>query len=279
MKREFLLLFGIMMIVCVSFSSAECSLAVSLVSQDPYPAVPGDYVDIVFQVSGVENPDCGDVSFELLDSYPLKFDPGFNPNRTLKAGTFSRGYTSAWIVPYKVRLDSDALDGESEVEVIYSTKGSRFTGYAEKFNITIEDTRANFQIFVKSYDYTSRKLSIEVLNNAQNDVYALVLSVPPQDTIKIFGANQKIVGDLDSNDYTSTDFEAMPTAGEIEVKIEYSDVAGERRAINKKILFEPGYFEHTKPNNSTKIRNYAIAVIVVALAVWWFFRRKKKLIK
>ena len=37
--------------------SAVCNLDASLINQDPYPAIPGDYVTIVFQLAGVENPD------------------------------------------------------------------------------------------------------------------------------------------------------------------------------------------------------------------------------
>jgi len=56
----------------LTFVSAEgCNLDVSLINQDPYPATPGDYVKLVFQVNGVSNPQCGTVEFELLEQYPL----------------------------------------------------------------------------------------------------------------------------------------------------------------------------------------------------------------
>ncbi len=259
---------------------AECDLNVQLVNQDPYPSVPGDYVKILFQVSGVAGDDCGDISFELLENYPVSFDPGFNPIQTFKAGTFSRGYNSNWIVPYTVRIDSSALDGDAELEVLYSTKGTDSFRISQKYNLTIEEVRADFQVFVRSYDYSTNRFILEILNTAQNDILSLVVAIPSQDNIQILGGNRNIVGDLDSNDYTSTDFTAVPKDGKILLELEYTDKTGERRTIEKEIVFESKYFEHTKKDNSNTLRNIIIlGVVLVAFFAWRVFKKKKKLIK
>ena len=56
-------------IFLISLVSAVCTLEVSLVNQDPYPAVQGDTVRILFQVSGVQDSSCNGASFQL--------DPGY----------------------------------------------------------------------------------------------------------------------------------------------------------------------------------------------------------
>jgi hypothetical protein len=278
-KSSFVLL--ALLVLTSNFVLADCSLEVSMVNQDPYPAVPGDYVKILFQVSGVENPDCGDVSFDLLENYPLKFDPGFNPVQKLSAGTFSRGYNSDWIVPYTVRIDPSALDGDAEIEVLYSTGGVKTLKVSQEFNLSIEDVRADFKVFVRSYDYSTNRFVLEILNTAKNDVEAVVLEIPSQENIKILGGNKNIIGDLDSKDYTSTDFTAIPQDGKILVEIEYSDSTGERRSLEKEVVFDSSYFEHTKPSSSGTIRNLIILVVVVVLFFVWrhFRKRKKRLIK
>ncbi len=259
---------------------AECNLGLTMVNQDPDPAVPGDYVKLLFQVSGVEGSDCGDVSLELLNNYPIQFDPGFNPIQTFKAGTFSRGYNSNWVVPYNVRIDSAALDGDAEIEVLYSTKGVDSFKLSKKFNLRVEEVRADFQVFVRSYNYDTKILTLEILNTGKTDIKSLVLTVPSQETIKIFGGNRNIVGDLDSNDYTSTDFEASPSDGKILVELEYTDKTGERRSLEKEVVFESAYFEHTIPDNSANTRNLIIgAVIIVVFILWRVFKKKKKLIR
>src|SRR6056297_446729 len=54
-----------------SQQSTACNLNVSLINQDPYPVLPGNYVEVVFQVSGVDNTDCKGAKFELLEDYPF----------------------------------------------------------------------------------------------------------------------------------------------------------------------------------------------------------------
>ncbi len=275
----------IFLLLLVAFSAtsvlADCDLTVSMVNQDPYPAVPGDYVKILFQVSGVESTDCGDISFELLNNYPITFDPRFNPIQTFKAGTFSRGYNPNWLVPYTVRVDSSALDGDAEIEVLYSAKGSSSFKISQKYNLRVEEVRADFQVFVRSYDYSTNRLVLEVLNTAKNDIQSLVLMIPSQDKIKVLGGNRNIVGDLDSNDYTSTDFTAIPQDGKILLELEYTDKTGERRTLEKELVFDSSYFEHTKPDNSKMIRNVIVLVVVVGGFIAWrvLKKRKKKLIR
>ena len=87
MKR--MLILALIGLVLISFSSAECDLSISMINQDPYPAVPGDYVKVVFQVAGIEDPSCKEVSFELLEQYPIVFDPDQKRIYEIEAGTYS----------------------------------------------------------------------------------------------------------------------------------------------------------------------------------------------
>ena len=50
-----LALFGMLLIT--GLVSASCVLDTTLLNQDPYPAVPGDYVNLVFQVTGLQSID------------------------------------------------------------------------------------------------------------------------------------------------------------------------------------------------------------------------------
>ena len=276
MKKS-LILFLMLVFLMAGFVLAECKLNVELVNQDPYPAVPGDYVKLLFQVSGVQGPDCGEVSLELVENYPLKFDPGFDPVKTFNSGTFARGFSSNWAVPYTVRIDSEALDGDTEIEVLYSTKGSSSFKVSNLFNLRIEQVKADLQVLIRSYNYANNRLSLDVLNTAKNPLRSLVISIPSQETIRIFGGNQNIIGDLDSNDYTSTDFQAIPQDGTILVDLEYTDKTGERRQTQTEIVFDSEYFQHTIPDTSGQTRNIIIAVVVIlAIIVWVVLKKKKK---
>lgn len=104
MKRGIIIAFLISIFLLPTISALACNLDVNLINQDPYPAIPGDYVDVVFQITGVDNPECGTISFEVKEEFPFSLDPGETNPITLKAGVYERKYSSFFIAPYKIRV-------------------------------------------------------------------------------------------------------------------------------------------------------------------------------
>ncbi len=278
MKRGILLALLLLssLFLVATVNAAGCNLDISLINQNPYPAIPGDYIKIVFQIDGVGNPECGNVEFELLEQYPLIFDPNENPIVKITAGTYHKDFNSFLIAPYKVRIDKDALNGETPIEVRYKYK-SQTIYLQEEFNINIEDSRADFEVYVKNYNPLTKELILEILNTAKSDVEALTIEIPQQENIEIKGAKTNIVGDLDSNDYTTASFEAIPKKGEIQVKISYTDTINTRRVLEKTVLFEPEYFQDR--NGETKkvsIWLYLFLILSIVNIVRYYLRRRKK---
>ena len=173
MKKNLVMILGITLFSLVLFSLPSttaiippCELDATMINQDPYPASPGDYVKLVFQLTGVENPECGVISFELFENYPISFDPEDSPIVKIEGGTFQRAYSSSLIVPYQVRVDEDALDGENQIEVTF---GSEIPGQSFKqkiFYLEVENSIADFEIHIEEYSYDSKELTIEILNIA-----------------------------------------------------------------------------------------------------------------
>lgn len=277
MKKSILFVFFILMSInLVELSFAKCDLNVSLLNQDPYPAVPGDYVKIVFVVSGITSTDCGKVSLELIENYPLKFDPGFNPVRIQDSGTFSKDFSPNWIVPYKIRIDENAIDGDAEIEVAYSVKNSDVK-VIKKFNLRIEETKTDFDVFIKNYDFSTKKMTFEILNKGKGDASSVIVKIPKQENVKIIGGNTNIIGDLDSKDYTTFDFYLFPSNEKIKLSLEYLDKIGEKRILEKEVYFEAENFEHTKQSKTSQYKIYIIiAVLVVVFILWRIFKKRKK---
>jgi hypothetical protein len=266
----FLLTFGFANVL------ASCDLEVSLVNQDPYPAIPGEYVKLVFQIEGVDNSECGVVEFELLEQYPLIFDPGQKKVYSIDSGIYQRNYKSFLLATYQVRIDNDALDGDNLIETAYRF-GSHSVDFQNQFKLNIEDTRADFEVYVKDYDFQNKELVLEVLNIAKVDVEALTLEISNQENIQIKGSKFNIVGDLDSNDYTTANFEAIPKKGEFDVIIYYTDGIGERRSLKKSVLFESEYFEERVADQGQKSPwTYIMWIVVILLIVYYFWKRHKK---
>jgi len=277
MKKIVILFLSIFLLNLVS--ATQCQLSLSMINQDPYPAVQGDYVKLVFQLEGIENPQCGTIIVELLEKYPISFDPEESPRVIVQSGTFTKDYSSYLTVPYKVRVDNDALDGDNPLEVSYSYDegaGSSST-QTKQFNLNIKDVRADFEIHVKNYNLATNTIEFEILNIGENDIEALTVEIPEQENVDIRGSNKNIVGDLDSNDYTTADFEAVAQDGEITLNLFYTDLIGVRRQTQETVSFTKSPFEKQASNQSgSSAGTYIFILIIVGAIAYYIYRRIKK---
>ena len=277
MKKSVLIYLLIMFFSFTFVSSEACKLDISLINQDPYPAIPGDYVKVVFQVNGVSNPECGQVEFELLEKYPISFDPTDEPKIIFQSGIYKKDYSSFLTVPYKVRVDENALNGDNPIEVQYR-KGSNLVYETQQFMLNIEDPRVDFEVHVKDYDYTTNTITFEILNIGKNDVEAITLEIPKQNNIIVKGSNRNIIGDLDSNEYTTAEFEATPINGVIKLNIIYTDNINVRRIVESEVLFDSSYFQGRKADEKTNSYNiyYLIGAVILILIFFAYRNRKNK---
>lgn len=248
-----------------------CVLDVSLINQDPYPANPGEYVKVLFQINGLANPDCGVVTFQVKEEFPFTIKPGTENPVEVRSGTYSRKYSSFYNAPYEILVDKDAVDGDHSIEISYTTDTVE---KLKEFDINVEDTQVDFEIYVKNYDPLTKTLTFEMLNIGDNDIEALSLEIPKQTNIAIKGANRKVIGDLDSNEYTTADFEATVEDGKIEIKIIYTDVINVRRELTKEVMFDSSYFMDR--NGEVKKQPIWAYVLAAAFIAWIIYSRIKK---
>lgn len=244
-------------------------------SQDSYPAIPGDYVKLVFQIDGISDSACGDISLELSNKYPIAFDPGQESKVSLKSGTFVKDYSTHKLVAYKVRVDQNAVDGDNPIEVLLS-KGTSDGIESKEFNLFVEDTRADFELYVKNFDFTTDFVTLEVLNIAKVDVKSIALEILDYPNLTVKGAKTKIIGDLDSNEYTTAEFEMMPAETIIPVTVFYTDKAGFRRSIDKNVTLIPSLFQDRKADQkSTPVTSYIIGAVIIIAVIYWIYKRRK----
>ncbi|MBT3416632.1 hypothetical protein HON86_02485 [Candidatus Woesearchaeota archaeon] len=260
-------------------AKAECNINSNLIYQDPHPALPGDYVEVLFQISGVSS-GCEDgASIDLIYDYPFSLD-GKSSKKNLNANTYvGYNYGSNWNVVYNLRIDENAIKGDYELELRYKEgANASWNNYGfDNFNITIEDGRTDFEIHIQDHNILERNIVFEVLNIGDQDIEALTLEIPKQENIEIKGSNRNIVGDLDSNEYTTADFEAIPADGEILVRLYYTDSTNERRMITKTVVYDSTYFLGALENVAEdKTLTYFI-IAAVMLGIGLIFLRKRKL--
>lgn len=274
MKKSLLMLFTLSFILLPFISAAPCEISVSMINQDPYPAIPGDYVKVVFQIDGIANTECGTVNFGINENYPISLDPNVTNEITINSGTFQRSYSSFYLATYKLRIDENAIEGDNPIEIYYTNKNG--PEILKEFEIYVEDTRADFEVYVKDYNYATNEFTLEILNIEDVDIEALTIEIPKQDGIQIKGSNKKVIGDLDSNEYTTADFEAVLPEGETDIIIDviYTDSINVRRTIEKTIHFDSSYF--MERNGDKKSGSVWIYIIIALVIIWVVYKRVKK---
>lgn len=263
----------------IGLTSAEpCGLSAKLINQDPYPAIPGEYAKVVFQLDGLGNPVCGNVIFEIEQEFPFSLDPGSEYQVSVKGGQVS-DFGSYLLVPYKLRVNEEAVDGDNKITVRYATKQKFDQGVFTKqdFNIKVEDLRTDFEVSIKDYVSSTNTLTFEILNIGKHDVEALTIEIPKQDNIDVKGSSRNIVGSLDSNEDTTFSFEAVPRNGKIDIVVVYTDKITERRQLQKSLVFDSDYFSNrARDSGGTGVGTYVIVILILGVIAWYFWRRKKR---
>ncbi len=256
----------------ITTASAICDLDASLVNQDPYPAIPGEYVKVVFQLTGLENPDCEGAIFDLDLKYPFSSDEP--TEKVLPGTTYAYNYSSIWLLPYKLRIDKDALEGANKLEVKYKPGTDKSSSFyiKESFDIEVEDVRTDFEVYIKDYDEDTGTMTFEILNIGDNDVEALTVEIPEQENITVKGSSTTILGSLDSNEDTTFDFKVVPKKGYIKLKILYTDTINERRSLEKSVYFNP---ENFKKQKKFPFWTIAPTIILLLILIWILIRRRK----
>jgi hypothetical protein len=266
MKKEknqivFLVLFALatvflLNINLISAGTDSCNPTIKLVSQDPNPAVPNDYVKVVFEITDLG--DCEGFSVKLNPEYPFSIDSNESLIQTIESVPFTEDSRTVWMISYKLRVDPDAFDGDYNLKLQYKSGSSQnFAFYIEnKFNVTIQDSRTSFDAVIQ--ETSGSDVSIAIANIGKYTANSVVVRIPEQDSFTASGTDGQMVGNLESGDYTivgftisskattpqqnmnksRTDIPTTPsTASDTKLKFDiyYTDDLGERRVVNMEL--------------------------------------------
>jgi len=277
MKKGILLSAFAFLFVLSFVSAAGCDMAISLINQDPYPAIPGEYVKLVFELSGVGSPNCQGSVFEIAPEYPFSSDPGQLLAVDVNEISFINNYKQTVLVPYKLRVDKDAVDGDANVKTKLTIGSSDTSKYSfDNFNVSVKNVRAEFEVILNDYSYTTNNFVVGIINVGKNDAESLIVTIPEQENIKVIGASEKVIGSLASNDDTTVSFSAIPKAGPINVELSYNDKTNTRRTIDAQIVFQEGAFESTKASTGKSATYYTIVILIILVIGYLIYRHYKK---
>ncbi len=278
--KIFVFLLAITMMM--STALAICQLNVKLLNQDPVEAIPGSYVRVVFQLTGIENSECGTANFNLLPEYPFSLDPGVSSNASVVSGTrLIAPYNSQATIPFTLRVDNGALDKIYSLGASLSNNAPGSIYQKLNFDISVKDVRTNFEVAVQDYDSLTHIVTLSILNAGNDNVNALTADIVNKEKLSVKGATQSIIGSLDASQDSTFTYEIAPQTADIVLNLAYTDVNGYRRTMQKTVHFDPSYFtQRQKDVKKTSKTAYIIfGIIIILVAVWIyrkFFRKKEQ---
>jgi hypothetical protein len=251
----------------------DVSLKATFVNQDPYPAEPNAYVNLVFKLENWGTEKAENAVFELLPEYPFSLDTGVNATKELGTIGGLQNNQNAFLIKYKVRVDKDAIDGENEIEVkcTYNYAAENGVVVTDKFNVTVSNPRTNFDVVVQ--DSTAGTTTLAIANIGANTGYSVIVRIPEQQNFGVTGTSASVIGNLNAGDYTLVSFQvtsntgianissiegnipqnrpfnrtsfnrtasniSMVGGGNLAVEISYTDTLGIRRTVQKEVRLD-----------------------------------------
>ncbi len=194
-------------------------LKVSLISQDPDPVNPGEYVDVRWKVINDGSADAEDVVFEILPTYPFSLDPGQSAIQDIGSVWGLQQGERGIILHYKLRVAEDAVEGGNEIELKANVKG-----VSQIFNFTINVQTIDAAVGVTSVltepetivpgDESKIKIILKNLADSLMEDISLKLDLSSDDLplAPIGGTTEKRVRSLKPNSEIEVAFDVMALA-------------------------------------------------------------------
>jgi len=93
-------------------------IKVTLISQEPDPANPGDVIDLRFKIENTGSTPSGDMVFEILPEYPFSLYRG-TAQRTVGSLQGRQTDEEGAILLYKIKVDENAVEKEETIDIRY----------------------------------------------------------------------------------------------------------------------------------------------------------------
>ena len=239
----------------VSFASAAtydqfnyARLNFVLLKYDPFPASPGNVVDVWFKFENAGNQPTQNATFTIVPKYPFYLDAGDSAQKSFGAIPSE----AQVIIPYKLRVRPDAPSGGYNVTVNFCPIDSAC--YSQDFTLNVVDAKTDFDLAVQDFSDTS--LSLAISNIGKNQASAVTVRVNGQSGQTEYA---NILGTLAAGDYTiiSVPLTAIYSGGSgglnasagsagpatrpveaqrsLAVEISYTDSNGNRQVVSKQV--------------------------------------------
>lgn len=145
------LLFCLSYAVVASDSSTQ-DLRFSMINQDPDPVQPGGYVEARFSIQNYGFNSAESVLIEIIPDYPFSLDPGVSAQKDIGTILSRQLGENKVTLFYKLRVDTDAIEGDNKIELRYSLDNGRNWIKLDPFYIRVRNSATLLSIYDVSTD-------------------------------------------------------------------------------------------------------------------------------
>lgn len=247
MKKMIIMGILLLSLIC-SFTSAigDEIITLSLVNQDPDPALAGDVVEIRIGVENQGGESAENVILEILPSYPISILPGESNIQNI--GTLRAYQTGSEIkiVKFKARIDRDAIAGEYELKINRYQEGKESVSVQSTFSIDVESKESAEVIYIDQVELIPGKitpLKFTVNNVGSGPLRELSFKWETEDDIilPVGSDNTRYIKYIDIGGSAELEFNVIASANadpdlyKIDLTLTYYDpITGEETEINTK---------------------------------------------
>jgi len=126
--------------VGVAGDSSNADITVTMINQDPDPVEPGDNIELRFSVENYGTGTAENVLVEIVSDYPFSLEPGVSAQKQLGSISARQIGDDKVTLFYKMRVDKDAIEGTSEIDMRYSTNNGASWSKVGPFDVRIRAT-------------------------------------------------------------------------------------------------------------------------------------------
>jgi len=269
-------------------TSLTSSLVVQVLKYEPYPVSAGEWFTVYLKVENIGQEDAKNAKFTLVPEYPFSSTDTLVKEYGTIFGT-KHGYYSGYpedssqvILKYRVKVADNAPEGTSDLKLMIQSNKNDPSGVSVTTLLPIEVGKTKTDFDVVMQDSTTQGTAFAISNIGNNDATAATVSIEPQDNVNITGARSSIIGNLAKGDFTTVSFQILPNTNlnEVSVKIDYTDTAGVRNTLIKKVPVSIdssfGNLTNIKSASSSAKYYYLVFGIILGMLILFVYRKIKK---
>jgi hypothetical protein len=241
--------------VVLSANTAYSEISATLLSQTPDPVEPGQVVKVKFKIENDGVQTTKDVIVKLLPKSPFTIYNDVNEKNIGKLKASSTG-ADAVVVEFRIKVDEQAVEEETELELMVQVGEGAISYTDEDFMIDIQTHDAVLDITSITYEPEqiapgeNAEIYVQVKNLADSllkDVrFKLDLSDPMLPLAPYQSSSERRISQLKSNYQSSLSFniiadpEATPGLFKVPLNITYNDEKGNSYSVDDVLAITVG---------------------------------------